>query len=365
MKIRYLDWKQGSRRFADRLRLLERLFAFLLVREDGDAERALELLRRLGEQHDLFDDELSFEDVKKHLERKKIIAATPDGMSLTPKGERFIRTESLNRIFGGLKMSTAGGQHRTSYAGAGQERLAETRPYQFGDEVADIDFATSFQNALRRKGGGGGSLLEESDLEVYEFEQNVSVATVLMLDVSHSMVLYGEDRITPAKRVALALTELILTRYPKDAFHVILFGDTAKEISVRDLSYAGVGPYHTNTHAGLRLARQILMRKKHANKQIFMITDGKPTALFEEGQLYINSFGLDRKIVNKTLDEAAECRRYGIPITTFMLAQEQMLVRFVEDLTQVNRGRAFFASCDSLEQVVFVDFLRNRRRRVR
>jgi uncharacterized protein with von Willebrand factor type A (vWA) domain len=364
MRVRYLDWKEGSRRLFDRFRLLERLFAYLLVREDGDVERALELLRMLGERHGLFDDELTFEDFKEHLLEKKLVAASPEGFGLTPRGERFIRTESLNQVFSGLKFGAAGGQHRTPHSGRGLDRLAETRPYRFGDDVGDIDFIGSYRRALRHT-GEGDLTLQEDDLEVFEFEQHVSVATVLLLDVSHSMVLYGEDRITPAKRVALALTELILTRYPKDAFHVILFGDTAREISVRDLTYAGVGPYHTNTHAGLRLARQILMRKKHANKQVFMITDGKPTALFEEGQLYLNSFGLDRKIVAKTLDEAAECRRYGIPITTFMLAREPLLVRFVEDLTRVNRGRAFFASCERLEQVVFVDFIRNRQRKVR
>ena len=364
MKIRYLDWKEGSRRFEDRLKLLERLFGFLLVREDGDSEQALEILRRVGEQHGLFDDELTFDDFKKHLLQKKIVVEAPEGTSLTPKGERFVRSESLAQIFTGLHRSTVGGAHRTPYSGRGQERLAETRPYRFGDDVGEIDFVTSYRKALQHCGVGDLTLSEE-DLEVYEFEQHVSVATVLMLDVSHSMILYGEDRITPAKRVALALTELILTRFPKDAFHVILFGDTAKEISVRDLTYAAVGPYHTNTHAGLRLARQILTRKKHANKQIFMVTDGKPTALFEENELYINSFGLDRKIVNKTLDEAAECRRHGIPVTTFMLASEPMLVRFVEELTRVNHGRAFYASCDQLEEIVFVDFLRNRQRRVR
>lgn len=364
MRFRYLDWKEGSRRFEDRMKLLERLFGFLLVREDGDADRALEILRRLGEQHDLFDDDLTFETLKKHLMDKKFVVATPSGMALTPRGERFVRTQSLDQIFGGLKMGLTGGQHRTPHSGQGQERLAETRPYRFGDEVADIDFVGSYRNALENL-GVGGLTLREDDLQVFEYEQQVSVATVLMLDVSHSMVLYGEDRITPAKRVALALTELILTRYPKDALHVVLFGDEAREISVRDLTYAGVGPYHTNTHAGLRLARQILMRKKHANKQIFMITDGKPTALFEGHQLFIDSFGLNPRIVNKTLDEAAECRRYGVPITTFMLAQEPMLVRFVEDLTRVNNGRAFFASCDRLEEIVFVDFIRNRQRKVR
>lgn len=363
MKVRFLDWKLGAQQFADRIQLLKRLFAYLLVREDGDVDRSLELLEMLGERHGLFDDEFTFEDFKRSLRQDRIVSESPTGHSLTPRGERFVRSSTLDQVFGGLKIGGSG-QHRTPYSGHQGERLTETRPYSFGDDVQSIDFNRSFQNALHRTSGSELTLREE-DLEVYETEHHTSLATVLMLDISHSMILYGEDRITPAKRVALALTELILTKYPKDAFHVVLFGNDAREISVQELTYAGVGPYHTNTHAGLRLARNILMRKKHANKQIFMITDGKPTALFEEGQLYLNPFGLDRKIVNKTLDEAAECRRYDIPITTFMLARESLLVRFVEQLTEINRGRAFFSSVDQLETTVFVDFVRNRKRRVR
>ncbi|MBN1441608.1 MAG: hypothetical protein JXA90_02815 [Planctomycetes bacterium] len=363
MRVRYLDWRLGSRRFLDRLRLFEKMFVFFLVREDGDVERALELIHRLGEKHGLFDEEFTFEDLKRHLLSEKIIRATPAGLALTPRGERFVRTETLDQIFSGLKPDSLG-DHRTVHSGAGRERLTETRPYLFGDDVADIDFRRSYQNAFRRA-GEGGFYLEESDLEVCETERYVSVATCLLVDVSHSMILYGEDRITPAKRVALALTELILSRYPKDAFHVILFGDVAKEVSVRDLTYCGVGPYHTNTHGALQLARRILMRKKHSNRQIFMITDGKPTAILVDGRLLIDSFGINRRIINKTLDEAAECRRHGIPITTFMLARDPILVRFVEDLTRTNRGRAFYASLDRLEQTVFVDFIRNRTRKVR
>ncbi|MCZ6793129.1 MAG: VWA domain-containing protein [Planctomycetota bacterium] len=363
MRIRYLDWKEGVQRLLERMKLFRKLFSYFLVREDGDVERALEILRLIGEKHGLFDENFTFEDLKRQLVKERLVAQTPSGFSLTPRGERFVRTETLNQVFSNLKPGT-GGDHRTPYAGRGLERLAETRPYNFGDDVADIDFNRSFQNAFRREARENWTL-RESDLEVYETERYVSVATCLLVDVSHSMILYGEDRITPAKRVALALTELILSRYPKDAFHVILFGDVATEVSVRDLTYCGVGPYHTNTHAALRLARQILMRKKHSNKQIFMITDGKPTALFEDGGLYINSFGLDRKIVNKTLDEAAECRRHNIPITTFMLAREPHLVQFVNRLTRVNNGRAYFSSLDRLEQTVFVDYLTNRRRKVR
>jgi len=363
MRIRYLDWREGTRRFVDRIKLLKKLFSILLVQEDGDVESALEILQHIGERYRLFDEELTFEDFKRELLAEKLIGATPAGFSLTPKGERFIRIESLNQIFTSLKQGVPGG-HRTAHSGRGLERLSETRPYQFGDEPADIDYISSFRMALRRLGDDLPTL-QEQDLQVFETERHVSVATALLLDVSHSMILYGEDRITPAKRVALALVELIRSQYPKDALHVILFGDVAKEISVRDLTYAGVGPYHTNTQAALELARRILMRKKHTSKQIFMITDGKPSALFEENRLYLNSMGLDRKIVNKTLDEAAECRRHGIPITTFMLAKDALLVRFVETLTKVNQGRAFFSSLDRLEQTVFVDFIRNRQRKVR
>ncbi len=362
MRIRYLDWKEGVQRLLDRMKLFKKLFSYLLVQEDGDVDRVLEMLEAIGERYGLFDDDFSFEALKRQLVSERLVAQTPEGFALTPRGERVVRTDALNQVFSSLKPGPSG-QHRTPHSGSGTERLAETRPYVFGDEVADIDFNRSFQNAFQRTVNGW--TLTESDLEVYETERHVSVATCLLVDVSHSMILYGEDRITPAKRVALALTELILTRYPKDAFHIILFGDLAKEISVRDLTYCGVGPYHTNTHGALLLARKILMRKKHANKQIFMITDGKPTALFEDGDLYINSFGLDRKIVNKTLDEAAECRRYGVPITTFMLASDPLLIRFVEDLTRVNRGRAYYASLDQLEQTVFVDYMTNRRRKVR
>jgi Ca-activated chloride channel homolog len=363
VKVRYLDWIEGVHRLVDRLKLLKQLFALLLIQEDGDVERALELLEQIGDRYGLFDDQLTFEDLKQRLLTEKLIGQAPSGLSLTPRGERFIRAESLNQVFSNLKKGPSGG-HRTPRSGGGTERLSETRQYRFGDEPGDIDFVGSYRNALFHA-DEDGPRLEEEDLRVFETEQHVSVATALLLDVSHSMILYGEDRITPAKRVALALIELIRTRYPKDALHVILFGDTAREIPVGNLLYSGVGPYHTNTQAALRLARQILMRKKHTNKQIFMITDGKPSALFEDGKLYLNPFGLDPKIVNKTLDEAAECRRHKIPITTFMLARDTLLVRFVERLTKTNQGRAFFSSLDRLEQTVFVDFLRNRQRRVR
>lgn len=365
MHVRYLDRRFGPLDIEQRMDLFKRLFAHLLLQTDGDAEQALEQLKRLGERYDLFDEHLRYEDVKNFLVKKQIITSNPGkSVKLTPKGERFIRTQSLDEIFRGLKFDPGAGQHRSNYTGSGGERQTETRPYQFGDDLYNIDFLKSFQNSFRRNLDVDGTLAEE-DLEVYETERHISVATCLLLDVSHSMILYGEDRITPAKRVAMALAELIKQKYPKDALHIILFGDVAQEVTLRDLTYCGVGPYHTNTHMALQMARDILVRKKQANKQIFMITDGKPTALFENGELYINSMGHDPKIINKTLNEAAECKRHGIPITTFMIAQDPWLVKFVEDLTEINKGRAFYASLDRLEQTVFVDFMQNRRRKVR
>jgi uncharacterized protein with von Willebrand factor type A (vWA) domain len=184
-----------------------------------------------------------------------------------------------------------------------------------------------------------------------------------MIDISHSMILYGEDRITPAKEVALGLSELILTKYPKDKMNIVVFGDDAKEISIRDLPFLTVGPFHTNTKAGLRLSRQILKKKGNVNKQIFMITDGKPSALFtDDGRIYKNSFGLDPRIVNKTLDEAVACRKDKIKITTFMIAQDYYLVNFIEEFTKANNGKAYYSDLDNLGQHIFKDYLKNRKR---
>ena len=207
--------------------------------------------------------------------------------------------------------------------------------------------------------------LGEQDFEVFETEHTSSCATVLLIDLSHSMILYGEDRITPAKQVALALYELITTQFPKDSLHVAYFGDDARMIEVRDIPYLKVGPFHTNTKAGLQLAQNVLRNQKHPNKQVFMITDGKPSAIFENGRLYKNSFGLDPKIVNQTLEEAAACKRQGIVITTFMVTEDPYLVQFVEELSRINSGRAYYSSLDNLGNYIFADYARNRRRNVR
>lgn len=284
------------------------------------------------------------------------------GLQLSAGGERHIRRSAFEEIFSSLDRSGPG-YHATRATGEGIERLPETRPYKFGDDIHLLDPARSLQNSMRRNKGEFN--LAEEDLEVFETEHLTSCATVVAIDISHSMILYGEDRITPAKKVALALTELITTKYPKDHLSVILFGDRAEQVGLTDLPYINAGPFHTNTREGLQLARSLLARQKQPNKQVFLITDGKPSAITEGGRIYKNPFGLDMKIVNLTLEEADLCRRQKVVITTFMLATDPMLTQFVEKLTQINRGRAYFASPYNLGEFILADYIRNRRRRIR
>jgi uncharacterized protein with von Willebrand factor type A (vWA) domain len=229
--------------------------------------------------------------------------------------------------------------------------------------VNDIDFTRSIRNAVTNHGLDSFQI-NEDDLEVYQREQATSCATVMLVDISHSMILYGEDRITPAKKVAMALAEFIQTRFPKDTLEVGVFGDDAKLVSTRDLPYINVGPYHTNTKAGLELAQKVLNSKRQVNKQIFMITDGKPSAIFEGGFIYKNPFGLDPKIVNQTINEAVQCRRKGILITTFMITSDNYLKDFVDRMTRANKGRAYYASLDNLGSFILNDYVKNRKKRV-
>lgn len=374
MRIAYLefDMQEALRRMG--LKQLKKLWNELLLMSAGDVDQAMQWLEQLWERHNLMQGQMSFEEFMRLLEQEGLIRrrdgqpdanpeGPPGGFELTRRGERAIRKDSLEHIFRDLK-SLGDGDHRTPHAGASNERLSETRPFNFGDLSSDIDFNVSIRNALKR--GIDDVALTEEDLEVFETEQHASCATVLMIDISHSMILYGEDRITPAKKVAIALAELIKQKYPKDSVQVITFGNEAQEVPVHRLPYLQVGPFHTNTQAGLQLAQRLLGRMKHTNKQIFMITDGKPTVIHEQGQLYRNvSWMLDPLIVNRTLEEAELCRRRGITISTFMIAQDPPLVEFVDKLTKVNRGRAYFSALDKLGGNIFVDYLKNRRRRVR
>lgn len=367
MKFGYREFDPSSESRQQLLKRLKALYHELLLVSNGDAEQALEWLEMLALRHGLFPEGFGIEDFKAALEKERLVERTAGGLRMAPGGERALRRESLERIFEGLGKDAAG-DHRVAAPGAGQERLTETRPWDFGDPPSLIDAAASVRNALRSGTGldGGHLRLSEDDLEVFETEHLSSCSTVLLIDISHSMILYGEDRITPAKRVALALTELIKTRYPKDSLRVITFGDEAEEVGLDGIASIQVGPFHTNTRAALQLARDLLRREKRANKQVFMITDGKPSALTERnGEIYKNPFGLDRRVVAKTLDEATICRRHGIPITTFMLTDDPLLVGFVEDFTEANKGRAYFAGGDRLGATLFVDYIRNRRSSVR
>ena len=341
---------------------LRRLFNHLLLQSGGDVEEAMRWMRMLQERG-LIDENIDLDAFFAQLMEENVIGEDQNGnLALAAGGERQIRRDALDEIFGGLKKSAAG-YHSVNTAGQGSERLTEARGYRFGDDPMSIDSIRTLQNAMKHGDDPADPIrITEEDLEVFETEHNSACATVVMIDISHSMILYGEDRITPAKKVALALTELILTKYPKDAIDVLLFGDEATEVPISEIPYVKVGPYHTNTKAGLELAQNILRRRKHNNKQIFMITDGKPSALTENGRLYTNSFGLDMKIVNRTLEEADRCRRAGIPITTFMLATDPMLVNFVEQLSKINRGRAFYSSPDRLGEYILADYIRNRRK---
>ncbi len=362
MRFRYSKWTPQSRTDEQRLQQMLSLFSYLIVQTSGDVQEALDWLRQLAEEYGLFDENMTMDDMIDKLREMGIIEDVNDVPTLTTKGIQRIRQDALREIFTSLKKSPTG-SHETPYTGSGVDRLSETKKFNFGDQPTNIDLTSTLSNAFRRDGIDDFTLKEE-DLEVYETEHQTTCATILMIDISHSMILYGEDRITPAKQVALALSELIMTRFPKDYLSLVTFGDEAQLVSINELPFLNVGPFHTNTRAGLQLARQLLRRCGNANKQIFMVTDGKPSAIFtDSGKLYKNSFGLDPKIVNKTLDEAVACRREKIPITTFMVARDPYLINFVEELTKANQGRAYYSSLNNLGEFVFVDYIRNRKKK--
>jgi len=362
MRFDYSKWQGPKPEDVAFIKQLMEIYRNLLIQTGGDADEALRWMEHFGEQYGFFSDNFGVDDFKKLLEKSGEVQRTPSGFQITPKGERRIRQDSLNEIFSTLQAGGAG-DHRTPTAGKGGERLSETKPWQFGDSLSDLDSLSSMSNAVRNHGIDDFQLTED-DLEVFESEHLSACATVLMVDISHSMILYGEDRITPAKKIALALTQLIQSRYPKDTLDVVLFGDDAMQVPLKDLMKIQAGPYHTNTKAGLQLAQRILNSRKGVNKQIFMVTDGKPSAIREFGRLYKNPFGLDPKIVNKTLEEASFCRKKRITITTFMLATDVPLLEFVRKLTELNHGRIYETDPNNLGAYVFRDFVRNRRKRL-
>lgn len=341
------------------------LFMELLQYTSGDATEALDWLTQLDRKYGLTNNDYSIGDFIDELKEQGYLQENEsDGAyKITAKSEQTIRKRSLDEIFGKLK-KTKQGNHRTFRSGQGDELNPETRPYEFGDALEAIDFTGSLRNSFVNHGVDSFKM-QQDDLEIHEMDFKTQTSTVLMIDISHSMILYGEDRITPAKRVAMALSELITTRYPKDTLDIVVFGNDAWQIEMKDLPYLQVGPYHTNTVAGLELSMDILRRRKNPNKQIFMITDGKPTCLKVGNKYYKNSFGIDTKILNRTLNLAGQLRRLKIPVITFMIANDPYLQSFVREFTEVNNGKAFYSSLDGLGQFIFEDYERNKRKRVR
>jgi len=343
------------------------LFQELLTISGGDVSQALRWLNQLDEEYQItdgFEEQFGIGDFIEEMKERGYIRYDDEQQVMMPtaKTDRSIRRKSLEEIFTQLRKGGQG-EHKTPFSGKGLERQPETRSWKPGDDASHIDSSGTMLNMLKHSSLDNFDLRED-DLEVYNTDHYTSVSTVLLIDLSHSMILYGEDRITPAKKVAMALSELIMNNYAKDSLDIVAFGNEAWEIEVKDLPYLKVGPYHTNTLHALQKARHILQRKKFSNKQIFMITDGKPSCMHEGGRLYKNSFGLDRKIVNKVLDEAVKCKRDRIPITTFMIARDPYLQNFVRDLTEANSGRAYYSSLNDLGGYIFEDYIRNRKKNV-
>jgi len=280
--------------------------------------------------------------------------------NLTDKGIDFLGYKTLRSIMGSLGKSSFG-SHDTPYLATGIESDGWSKAYEYGD-MLNLDVNETLKNSMARTGSIEVPMdLDYGDLMVRQAEYRSSCATVLMLDTSHSMILYGEDRFTPAKKVALALTHLIRTQFPGDTIRVVLFHDSAEEIPIAALARAQVGPYHTNTAEGLKLARRILMSQKKDMRQIVMITDGKPSALtMPNGQIYKNSMGLDLNVVAQTVKEVADCRRSGIVINTFMLARDRALIEFVKRVSAISRGKAYFTNTMTLGQFILMDFLRKK-----
>ncbi|MEO1434402.1 MAG: VWA domain-containing protein [Bacteroidota bacterium] len=343
---------------------LLKLFQELLIYTSGDVSEALSWLTELDKTHNLTNESYGMADfIQDLIDKGYIQPQDPNNPNFVPskKMEIALRKKSLEDVFGQLKKSKRG-NHKTNYQGLGDESSSETRPYVYGDRLDKISISDSLKNAYINH-GIDDFMLTHDDLEVQETFYQSQMSTVLMIDISHSMILYGEDRITPAKKVAMALAELIQTKYPKDTLDIIVFGNDAWQIEVKDLPYLQVGPYHTNTVAGLELAMDLLRRRKNPNKQIFMITDGKPTCIKKGKNYYKNSFGLDRKIINRTLNLATRCRKLDIPITTFMIARDPYLVRFVDQFTVANNGKAFYSSLQGLGEFIFRDYKQNKRKR--
>ena len=345
------------------------VFKELITYTSGDFNEAINWLKELDKEYVLTSEDYTMDDFIEELLAKGYIKKDlkPDGngdsIGLTAKTEMLLRQHALKQIFGKMKR-IGNGNHNTKYTGTGQSDSGDLKNYEFGDSIEKIAITESIKNA-QIQGGLDDFKLSKDDLVVNDQFHQAQMSTVLMIDISHSMILYGEDRITPAKKVAMALSEFITTRYPKDKLDIIVFGNDARPISIKELPYLNVGPFHTNTVAGLELAMDILRRNRNSNKQIFMITDGKPSCLkLKDGSYYKNSNGLDSHIVDKCYNMAQQARRLNIPITTFMIAQDPYLKSFVQEFTKANKGKAFYTGLKGLGEMIFEDYETNRKKRI-
>ena len=349
----------NAKNFEDLLKIYQQL----LLITSGDFNKTISIMTELDRKHNFTPENYGIGDFIEDLKKKGYIKENPNDqeIKITKKSELELRHSALDEIFGKLKKDKSG-SHMTNTFGSSLDFDSSTKPYEFGDNLENIAFNESIKNAQKNYGIENFKLAE-TDLETYESDQKSQTSTVLLIDISHSMILYGEDRITPAKKVAMALSEMIMRKYKKDTLDVVVFGNDAWEVKIKDIPYLSVGPYHTNTIAGLELAMDLLRRRKNKNKQIFMITDGKPTCMKVGINYYKNAFGLDPKILNKTYNLAAVCKKNGVRINTFMIASDPYLMEFVEKFTEINDGSAYFADLQNLGSMIFKDYNRNKDKR--
>jgi Ca-activated chloride channel family protein len=370
-------WEMGGEQTLEELRraIEDALAAGDLL--DDEMRRRLDELRAQGALDELLDrlvermEQEGYVSIEQPRDRttESSLGGHVDGLQgrarfeITDKGLDFLGFKTLRDLLSSLGRSNFG-RHDTRDLSTGIEASAAPKPYEFGDAL-NLDITATLSSAIQRQGLHMPLDLEYSDLRVHQCEYQSSCATVLLLDCSHSMILYGEDRFTPAKKVAMALSQLIRSQYPGDSLSLVLFHDSAEEVPLSQLARVKVGPYYTNTREGLRLAQRILDRQKKDMKQIVMITDGKPSALtLEDGRIYKNAFGLDPLVVSQTLEEVSRCKRAGVLINTFMLASDYGLVQFVQKVTEMCRGRAYFTTPYTLGQYLLMDYMSRKTRTI-
>jgi len=332
---------------------------------DGTLEDLIEQLIERMQQEDYISIEDPPDDPSRSSSAGGQLGDSPQQakFEITDKSLDFLGFKALRDLLGSLGKSSFG-RHDTRDMATGIEASGSSKPYEFGDTL-NLDITATLSNAIQRDGLDLPLNIEYSDLQVHQCEYQSSCSTVVMLDCSHSMILYGEDRFTPAKKVAMALSQLIRTQYPGDSLSLVLFHDSAEEVPLSQLARVKVGPYYTNTREGLRMAQRILQRQRKDMKQIVMITDGKPSALtLEDGRIYKNAFGLDPLVVSETLEEVSKCKRAGILINTFMLASDYGLIQFVQKVTQMCRGKAYFTTPYTLGQYLLLDYMTRKTRTI-